>query len=240
MKILALGMGRTGTKSLQKIGFHVYDFPDRVVLGHVSRWVEALRWKWYGEGPVFGREQLDELTGDFDVVMDMPCCLFVDELLAAYPDAKVILTTRSVESWHRSMLNTIFQVFSWPSWRVLQYTDRFAANLLYHHRTLWGSHDGDKTRQCTQVFIDHNNYVRKVVPPERLLEFQVKDGWEPLCQFLDISVPDAPFPSANDSAGFIQAFKRLWRRSVKQSIRNITTSLLIVAVGFYGVRHMLG
>ena len=58
-----------------------------------------------------------------------------------------------------------------------------------------------------EIFEQHNQAVRDHVPAERLLEFQVTDGWEPLCKFLDVPVPDTPFPHLNDSAEF-QAVNR--------------------------------
>ena len=47
-----------------------------------------------------------------------------------------------------------------------------------------------------------NDTVKRTVPPERLLGRDLRDGWEPLCGFLDVPVPDEPLPRLNDTASF--------------------------------------
>lgn len=63
-------------------------------------WMDALTAKYDGTGTPFGREQWDQLLGDCQAVCDWPACAFAKELVEAYPDAKVILTTRDLDSWH--------------------------------------------------------------------------------------------------------------------------------------------
>ena len=82
-------------------------------------WEEALRAHYLGQGKKWGREEFDKLLGDYDATCDVPCCMLVDELLAAYPDVKVILTERNVDSWLGSMRKTFWQVRSWKSWDIV-------------------------------------------------------------------------------------------------------------------------
>lgn len=56
------------------------------------------------------------------------------------------------------------------------------------------------TEALRRTYTDHYAHVRSKVPPERLLNFQVKEGWAPLCDFLGKEAPDEPFPRVNDAA----------------------------------------
>jgi hypothetical protein len=113
MKVLALGLGRTGTASLrtalQELGFRdcyhmmsasVENPPDCLM------WSDALAAKYDGVG-TFGREQWDQLFGHCQAVCDWPCVAFAKELIEAYPEAKIIITTRDVDSWHASTMKTV-------------------------------------------------------------------------------------------------------------------------------------
>lgn len=174
-------------------------------------------------------------------VLDAPCCLFIDELTTAYPDAKVILTTRDAAKWHRSMTATIFRHSAWPSWKILRYTDKLAADVCNFVETMWACLcDGDTGEGAKQAFIDHNNYVRKVVPPEMLLEFHPADGWGPLCRFLDVPEPETPFPMANDSAKFQDSGSGLWIGCVKRSIVKAGMGITGMVAVFYAASWVFG
>jgi Sulfotransferase domain len=120
MKILCLGYSRTGTLSLytalQMLGYRPYHMAEAIQNADVDMpcWAEGIEAKLLGKGKPWGREEFDKLTGKHDVrrqshslstveahcgqaVLDVPCILFVEEMIAAYPDAKVILTERPVE-----------------------------------------------------------------------------------------------------------------------------------------------
>jgi hypothetical protein len=134
MKILALGLGRTGTASLRnalkEIGFDdcyhmlsaaVENPPDCLM------WSDALAAKFDGKGR-FGREQWDQLTGHCQAICDWPAVAFARELVEAYPDAKVILTTRDVDSWHASTLRTVHWRATDPELKMISKFD-WAAGL---------------------------------------------------------------------------------------------------------------
>ncbi|OGM43820.1 hypothetical protein ABOM_007553 [Aspergillus bombycis] len=249
MKVLVLGMARTGTTSLaaafKQLGFCPYDFEDRARQGHMDLWTEALRAKHLCQGASWGREQFDNVTGNFDVILDTPCCFFVDELIAAYPDAKVILSTRDPDEWLTSMRNSIFAMIHFPSWRVLRRMDpRGCGRWLEHVELTWRSFcclDGDE--KCRQAFIDHNNYVCKVVPKDRLLIYEVREGWKPLCEFLGIPEPDNPFPSCNTPGEFMKVHRYIWWLIVQRSIWNVlmvTAPLgFILYISSLGLKYFL-
>lgn len=174
-------------------------------------------------------------------ILDVPCCLFVDELLAAYPAAKVILNTRDPDEWLESVQKSLFAMFAWPSWRILKYTDPYGCGRYREHdRLIWAAFCGhDPGERCRQAFIEHNNYVKKVVPPDKLLVYEINEGWRPLCRFLDVPVPEMPFPYTNSLPSFFMYLGGAWRMFVWRSIRNVVVVLGIVAMGYWLLRKGL-
>ena len=142
---------------------------------------------------------------------DIPCVLFADELLEAYPDAKVILTSRDVDSWLQSMKAVFYPILSWWGWLPLRLLDPFWTRLyiplLRLPLQVW-SHTSTTTTSVPDPellrigFHEHYTHVRKTVPKEKLLEWHPRDGWEPLCKHLGVEVPEdvkgKPFPKIND------------------------------------------
>ena len=212
LRVIGAGFGRTGTLSMRtalaRLGFAPCDHmveneehPERFAL-----WDEALRRKTAGE-PIDWRPLLD----GFRATVDWPGAYFWRELTAAHPEAKVVLTVRDPERWYDSILATIFslpddQLPDGP--REIIFTRTFGGLLT------------DRA-QCQAVVAQHNQTVQESIAADRLLVFDVKDGWESLCAFLDVPVPEGePFPRVNDTASF-QAEERRERRA--QAIRTLDT-----------------
>jgi hypothetical protein len=194
LRVIGAGFGRTGTLSmrtaLMRLGFAPCDHmveneehPQRFAL-----WDEALRRKTAGE-PIDWRP----LLSGFQAIVDWPGAYFWRELTAAHPQAKVLLTVRDPERWYDSISSTIFAMLDdqLPEGsREIIFTRTFGDRLTD------GAH-------CQAVFTKHVAAVRAEIAPERLLVFDVKQGWNPLCAFLDVPVPeDEPFPRVNDTAAF--------------------------------------
>lgn len=143
--------------------------------------------------------------------MDLPAACMVEELVAAYPDAKFILTHRPVEEWLVSMNATIFPVMKWPSWRLLRHFDAGFVEPWWAYKQImlkgWGK-GGFGGANMRRTFLEHSELVRKVVPGERLLVFDVKEGWGPLCGFLGFERPKGGFPHVNDSEAYVRSFRR--------------------------------
>ncbi|KAI4136802.1 MAG: hypothetical protein L6R39_007606 [Caloplaca ligustica] len=201
MKVFIMGMPRSGTMSLvtalKKLGYIPYDFIDRIFLGHMPLWTDALRAKFRGQGKPWGREEFDRVFKGFDCVLDVPCTFFPSELSAAYPSALVILNTRPPAAWHASMSSTLFRVFRWPTWPLLARLDPSFTGVWYEHVMLtFDIFCGNdySLPACTAAYNAHYDHVRRAVPKERLLEYDVKEGWEPLCRFLGKEVPAEEFP----------------------------------------------
>jgi hypothetical protein len=197
LSIVGAGLGRTGTLSLkvalERLGFgpcyhmtEVFSHPQ-----HVALWSDALG----------GRFAWDELFAGYRAAIDWPACHFWRELADHAPGAKVILTLRSPESWYASIRETIFEVLRAepPPAPEMQAWHRMVKELIAE-RT-FGSDFPDRERAIA-VYERHNDAVKRALPPERLLVYEVAQGWDPLCRFLGAPVPAEPFPRVNSKDEF--------------------------------------
>jgi hypothetical protein len=155
----------------------------------------------------------DQILGGFESTVDWPGGFFYRELAERYPDAKVLLSVRDPESWERSMRKTVWACYYGdsliyhlcaamrhvnPTWDAYI---RMMTNLLWEDRgTLRGRHE--TADGLIEGFNRHTEAVKEAIPAERLLVWQASDGWEPLCEFLEVDVPDQPLPRVNDGAMF--------------------------------------
>ncbi len=200
MKVIGAGFGRTGTLSLkqalEELGFgpcyHMQEVMRRP--SHVRLWLD------YAET---GNAPWGESFDRFGSGVDYPVANVWAELAEHYPDAKVILTVRDPERWWESTNSTVygFRTAFAPWFRVaVPHIGRFVEMVeTYVWAGLFGGRFADRDHAIA-VFNEHSDLVRSTCPPERLLEFEVAQGWEPLCAFLDVPVPDKPFPHVNDAA----------------------------------------
>lgn len=200
MQVIGAGFGRTGTLSLKRaledLGFgptyHMQEAMRRPA--HVQRWLD------YADT---GRVDWDALFADFGSGVDYPVCCAWQQLAAHFPDARVVLTVRDPARWWESTNSTIYGFQSaFAPWfqRAVPAAGRFVEMV---DRLVWdGVFDGRFTDRdhAIEVFNQHVHHVRSACAPERLLVFDVADGWDPLCAFLDVPVPDHPFPHLNDAA----------------------------------------
>lgn len=126
---------------------------------------------------------------------DWPALMYWQDIVDFYPDAKVLLSTRDPESWWQSISQTALQVI--PK-KPKNDWEELIAELF--------KHDFISTKPTRQQALDfykaHNDLVRKNVPKDRLVEWQIGDDWTPLCQALNLPEPDKPFPHTNSTAEF--------------------------------------
>lgn len=193
LSVIGAGLPRTGTMSqklaLEQLGFgpcyHMTETFPRPE--HWPLWETAA-----AGGPV----DWDVLFDGFGSTTDAPGCNFYRELANWFPDAKVVLSVRDPEAWFASTQATI----------IGPQTEGFHAargTLAMVEALGWGTdprlrdHDWMLAR-----YHRHNDEVRGAIPSDRLLVYDVAEGWEPLCRFLGRPVPDTPFPQANSTVDF--------------------------------------
>ena len=207
LQVIGAGFGRSGTTSLTRaleiLGFGpCYHMQVTMTRPWQARfWIRARA----GE-PVDYRH----FFRGYRATVDWPSCEFYRELMAVYPEAKVVLNVREAESWYDSMRDTLWAVHSaWPWWCP-------KTILRMHDDVIWQGRFrgefGDRARALAR-HAAHLEEVRRTVPSQRLLEYSVEQGWQPLCEFLARPQPaGVPFPRLND-----RRFFRLVLRALRVS-----------------------
>ncbi|KAF8498877.1 hypothetical protein BU17DRAFT_59255, partial [Hysterangium stoloniferum] len=146
----------------------------------------------------------DTILQGYHAVLDQPPALFPGELYAAYPDAKFILTTRDPDKWATSAQKTIFAAIELL--RQIEPEDRTPIQELFRtwHRDhlLKKFYGQDAFTNPKRIILEHNEKVKRIVHEEKLLVYEVGEGWTRLCQFLEVDAPSVPFPRLNDSESF--------------------------------------
>ena len=195
LSVIGAGFGRTGTMSL-KLAL------DRLGFGPCYHMVEVFKnpkASGYWEAAADGRPvDWKEVFAGYGSTVDWPSATFYKQLANAYPEAKVILTVRDPEAWFASTQATIF------SRHIRDDTeDDWQRMVLKVISDLFDRRMTDKAK-LIEVYQRHNEEVRRTIPQERLLVYEVADGWEPLCRFLDAEVPNESMPRANSTDEFRQ------------------------------------
>ncbi|OJJ40652.1 hypothetical protein ASPWEDRAFT_226450 [Aspergillus wentii DTO 134E9] len=171
------------------------------------QWTEAMNCRYFGRGKPYNREDFARLHGKYDALLDIPACLFWDDFHRLYPDTKIILPSRSVDSWYQSVHKTIIAWMRKPSLNILQWVEpeRLRPEMLMvktAYKVICNNdYDSDLPKQR---YLEHNARVRAGVSLDRFLELKPGDGWEPLCAFLEVSIPDKPYPKINNTNEFIE------------------------------------
>jgi Sulfotransferase domain len=210
MRVIGAGFGRTGTTSL-KAALEELGFGPSYTLGEVFRNPEHVRvWEAASDPTGEGVDWEGFLAG-YGVAVDWPACTFYEELIGAFPEASVILTVRDPAHWYESTRSTIHELRRLtrgplPLRAAFALAAPFAPGpagaVRLAESLVWeGTFEGrfEDRDYAMGVFERHNETVRLRVPPERLLVFDVREGWEPLCDFLGVEVPDGPFPRLNEA-----------------------------------------
>jgi sulfotransferase family protein len=208
MKLIGAGLPRTGTLS-QKVALEILGVGPCYHMVNVLADLDlAPQWR----RALDGDGEWEEIFDGFQATVDWPGSFFYRELIEIYPDAKVLLSVRDGDSWARSMRETIWGVLYGeglishlssargeidPQWRSY-------AQLMKEMWQRSGLLSGEGTRdaQMSSAIQRYEEEVGATVPRERLLVWSVTDGWEPLCEFLEVPVPEMPFPHLNDSKEF--------------------------------------
>lgn len=191
LKVIGAGLGRTGTMSLklalEQLGFgpcyHMFEV-FREAAQRVPHWERVTR----GENVDW-----EEVFAGFQATVDWPACNYYRELMARYPEAKVILSLRPADKWFASTQATILADTQFEGTRP-PFIKRIVDAIV-------GEDWHDRSRLMS-AFERHNAAVRATVPKDRLLVFEAAQGWEPLCAFLGVPVPATPYPRVNTTEEF--------------------------------------
>lgn len=199
MQLIVAGLGRSGTTSLfnalEQLGVKTmsqdYIFADGNVHAHMN-------------GVVRNREslRLEDFDG-FEATVGWPMCWIVKEQMELFPEAKVLLNYRDTDAWVDSVSRAL------KTLNVVRKL-RFMSKLKHINETLdmlfeqmgGGKFEPERWKEGYEA---HKNHIRSLVPAEKLTEYQVEEGWEPLCQLLGLPMPDSPFPREN--VGGVESLK---------------------------------
>lgn len=200
LAVVGAGYGRTGTFSF-KLAL------EQLGLGPCYHQIEV--WNHPAHREVWARavdgEQVDwrRLLAGFRATCDWPACSFWRQLRAAHPDAKVVLLRRDPDAWYDSLSSTILEMLDTAAPTPEANAWRFTMRRLIIQRELGGHTD---RAGVVEAYLRYEADVRATVPERELLVYEVGEGWEPLCRFLGVEVPDAPFPRTNSTAEFRAMF----------------------------------
>lgn len=211
MKVIGAGLPRTATTTqmfaLEQLGFAPC-YHMRNLLGDLEN--ELPLW----QAAEDGNPDWERIFGDAQSTVDWPSARYYAQLMDVYPDAKVLLSVRDGASWVRSMRETVWGVYFGDS--VLRHVSdaRAVIDPLWRgflelmNRMNWDEESGvlagdTQSEDGLIAIMDRwNEGVKSTVPADRLLVWRPQEGWEPLCRFLDVDVPDEPLPHLNDTASF--------------------------------------
>jgi hypothetical protein len=211
MRVIGAGLPRTGTLT-QKVAL------EQLGLGPCYHWVDVLadldRGVELWNRALDGQAPWEEVFEGFHSTVDWPGGYFYRELMEVYPEARVLLSVRDPRKWEPSFRETIWAMSFGESLMPLlsraraEVDPRWRRYLALVDRMFWGEQGtfaaGREPEDLIAQMVAHNEQVKLTVPPERLLVWEVTDGWEPLCEFLEVEVPAEPLPHANDRETFLE------------------------------------
>ncbi|MEO5999420.1 MAG: sulfotransferase family protein [Chitinophagaceae bacterium] len=220
IKIIGAGLPRTGTNtlkvSLEKLGYmKTYHMKELMVNPETLHY-----WKTLNET---GQTNWDELYNGFQATVDFPAYPWYKEHMKRYPDAKVILTIRPFENWYTSIHSTIwkagpqnilekiikfFKILFNPKVRMVSNCIKFSKGIIFQ------KHFQGKFKDkvfAEKVFNQHIADVKAFVPAEKLLIYDVSEGWGPLCKFLGVPEPNEPLPHLNKKENFKEMLGKMMK-----------------------------
>ena len=236
MKVICPGIGKTGTKSLTKalrqLGFTVFDWEEQI-FDFLDDWFDVFK---YGAKP-----DVKRIYQNADAVVDIPGAFFWEEILEAFPDCKVILSERDEDSWVKSVANQIKTIEAVKS-RTMALLSPTMRKMYYivdsYIEAILGTRNTKSTCVFRKRYRIHNHRVKSIVSPDKLLVYNVQQGWKPLCDFLGCEVPTVAFPHENVKGEIAKMSLSVTRfgRQVKSEIHRkvfVAVSALVVIVATF-------
>jgi len=214
MRVIGAGLSRTGTSSLvealHQLGYNPYHMVEGVLdHGHTlqwARWVKAWEAGDNKELQLATNVTIDLMAANgFDATTDFPAFQIFEELMLRYPDAKVILSTRSSQSWANSFLESVWPLIPLMSSRPFTFLPKIRAvgTMFRAFLPMIGAKMDPVTFQTDEeslvaAFDAWDERVRKAVPAARLLVHTSSEGFAPICEFLGINDCPDEYPNIND------------------------------------------
>jgi len=212
MKVIGAGLPRTAT-STQMIAFEMLGFGPCYHMRNVLADIEGQLPYW--ERAMDGAPDWEAVFGDAQSSCDWPSAYFAPQLAEYYPEAKVVLSVRDAEGWVRSMRETVWGI--WFGESVMRYTssartiidEPWRRYLTLMERFNWNPETGKMAGDThddaafAAIFERYNEGIKATIPSDRLLVWNPRDGWGPLCEFLEVDVPSEDLPRVNDTSAFI-------------------------------------
>jgi len=242
LKVIGAGLGRTGTLS-QKAALEILGFGPCHHMAETFRVQQDKNHLWK---KIFDNEGVDEalksIFEGYAATVDYPGCVFWEKFLEWNPEAKVILSIRdSPEAWAASARSTIFPATKGnlaiaKKWLFNTFVMPFIGSdrhMSYIHSIVTRVHGVDPQNADTnlaKMYEDWNASVIAKVPSENLLIFNVKEGWEPLCKFLGVPVPDQEFPRTNSTKQFKEREGKMWS-GLKMVFKIAAVSVVVAGTG---------
>jgi len=225
-------------KAFEELSLTNYDVTESVQF-HYDQWMQIL-----SKGAT--AELFYEMFKNVDSVTDLPACYFWEEIHQAFPDAKIIFTERaSEEEWLESFTNQ-FKVHNTWSMSLMGFLSPSCRKLDKMFHAIWISvfgfyPHGNRTNDLLlrKQYRMHNSYLKREAPKDKLLLFKLKDGWEPLCEFLNLPIPNKPFPHRNKKGAIVdELFERnpLYIRIKNESI---VSGTLLICLSSYAAYKLL-
>ncbi|OTA93762.1 hypothetical protein M434DRAFT_284961 [Hypoxylon sp. CO27-5] len=230
-KLIVLSAPRTGTHglylALKKLGFKPYHMAEVLKAGPTAVQImkDGTNADMFHNGKPYGRAEFDKWFADYDVIIEMPFFM-LHSTLKAYPDAKFLLTERDPDKWAKSWANTIGKMVS-----------RFESFPIYYTNGYGSSPEGLK--YMAENYRKYIAEVKRLVPPEQLKVCKLEDGfgWEEICPYIGVPVPDEPWPSLNTPEEFHELGGPKMKKAKMKGFAG-TMSLIVpaLAVGLWYLR----
>jgi hypothetical protein len=214
VEVIGAGYGRTGTLSLKKAleilgygpAYHMFEIINNSPKRHGEFWIRVSDKKAYDFDEIF----CEDGKPKYRATCDFPSSVFWKEQLEQYPEAKVILTVRDPEKWYKSAMDTIFHAMSGSPYQYfgLYFLDTIGMGMIqpeFFKKVACRDcfHNKFDKESIIACYNEHNESVKKECPKDKLLVYNVEEGWEPLCAFLNKPIPAEPFPRVNDTKEFL-------------------------------------
>jgi hypothetical protein len=238
-QVIVAGMPRTGTESTKQALEILYGNGTRAY--HMTEVLNRPKHLKFWSDLAFGRRQVNQadwrqLLKGYIATTDLPCAFYFKELAETFPDAKVILTVREESEWFESYCRIIVATHRFRYLRFLPPLNRFWPYGAKLNQMVFGDNALSEAGPVQEVVVDayrrHNERVRQLIAPNRLLEFNVRQGWKPLCEFLELDVPQSDFPHSNAGTAGPS-------RIISNAVLRLSSSRILIAVGIVFVLSVI-